>query len=615
MEFLFIEKIILLIVILTSLVLFIFSVRKIIKNILLGRYVNRFDNPGKRLKRFFSQVLFQSKVIKDRPVVGLSHAFVFWGFLCFILGTLNHFATGFGGTILGHGRFYEIFSFFLFIIAILVLLGIISLAVRRYIIRSPWLTYPSFDSAVVISLITILMVSYLIPEVFKGEIMLKINWWIHSLAILVFLDYIPMSKHMHLIACPPNEYFKSFSISNIVPLDLDDLDKEDFGINVIQDSSWKDILDGYACILCGRCTEQCPANISSKELNPREIALGIKYAAHIKENREKPIVENTIPSKVLWQCTTCGACETICPTGVEHLPKIIGLRRYQAAESQFPSEASAVFKGLEKNFNPWNYSPETRNDLLEKDKIPIYKKEGTEYLLWMGCFANYDQDYQRVLTALLNIFSKAQVNYGVLEQEMCCGEPSRRLGNEFLFQTLAKENIEILNNLNVKKIITACPHGYRVFHEDYRDFGGNFEVIQHSIFINDLIKNGYLKIKTDNNNSAIYHDPCYLSRYAHIIDEPRDAIRATGTQLKELKREKLKSFCCGAGGGTFFLEETEGTRVNHLRCDEIIEKKENLVISACPFCRTMLKDGFADKEHDEKISILDLAEYINKNVI
>jgi len=615
MDFSLIEQIALSVILLVSLVLFIIHARKIIKNIRKGAYVNRFNNGTKRLKRFILQVLFQSKVIKDRPLVGISHAFVFWGFIFFILGTINHFAIGFGGTILGHGVFYEIFSAILTVVAIFVLIGILSLAVRRYIVRSPWLTYPSFDSAIVITLITILMVTYLIPEISENEEILKACWWIHSLGILIFLDYIPMSKHLHLIACPLNEYFKSFTLSNILPLDLEDFEKEDFGINLIKDASWKDILDGYACILCGRCTEQCPANNSEKELNPREIVLSMKYAAHIKENTENPIIENLLPAKILWQCTTCGACESICPTGIEHLPKIIGLRRYQVAESNFPSEASTIFKGLEKNFNPWNYNPQNRNDLIENLSIPFYKKDNTEYLLWMGCFSNYDQDYQKSLSALVNILLKGQVNFGVLDQELCCGEPARRLGNELLFQTLAKENIENLNNLNVKKIITACPHGFRILSEEYRDFAGNFEIIHHSVMIKNLIDSGKLKLKNNNSKSIVYHDPCYLSRYSEIMEEPRNAIKKTGTSIKELKKTRMKSFCCGAGGGTFFLEETEGKRVNHMRCNEIIQTRESKVVTSCPFCKAMLKDGFADKGYEEKITVMDIAEIINDNLI
>ncbi|RKY83519.1 [Fe-S]-binding protein, partial [candidate division KSB1 bacterium] len=562
MEFLLFEKIILLILILLSIIIFLLQVRKIINNLRLGKYENRFDKAGKRLKRFLSQVIFQSKVISNRPIVGFSHALVFWGFLFFLLGTLNHFATGFGGTLFGYGLFNEIYSSILTIISILVLIGIISLAVRRYIIKSPWLTYPSPESGIIISLIGILMVTYLILRFYHNGTVLKTSWWIHSITILFFLDYIPMSKHLHLMVCPFNEFFKSFTLAEIRPLDLENLEKEDFGINLISDFSWKDILDGYACILCGRCTEQCPAYNSSKELNPREIVLSVKEAVR-KRKIDKPLVENFIPAKVLWQCTTCGACESICPTGVEHLPKIIGLRRFQTAESKFPSEASTVFKNLEKNFNPWNYNPENRNDIIKKLNIPLYKKDETEYLLWMGCFSNYDQEYQKVLSALINVLFAAKVNFGVLEQEKCCGEPARRLGNEFLFQSLVAENIEVLNSLNVKKIITACPHGYRILKEEYKDFNGNFDVFHHSFFIYELIMNGKLKLKHNNEISAVYQDPCYLSRYANITAEPRKIITKTGINLKELKRTKNKSFCCGGGGGTFFLEETEGSRINH----------------------------------------------------
>jgi Fe-S oxidoreductase len=602
-----IERIVLFSAILSAVALFAFAVDRKVRLVKRGAPDNRFDNPAGRFKIFLTHVLGQEQVISGRPLVGFAHGLVFWGFIIFLVGNLNHFAAGFNGSILGHGPLEATVTVFLRIFAVLVLGGIAVLAVRRYVLKPDYLTYPSVESGIIISLITILMVTYLFFPLLGG-IAAKVNWWVHTAAVLFFLIYIPSSKHLHLLVAPFNVFFKAWRFGELCKLDLEDLDKEDFGVNRLADLTWRDLLDSYACILCGRCTEACPANASGKELNPREIIQGIKNGL-VAADFDAAIADNLIPKNVLWQCTTCGACEYLCPTGDEHLRKIIGLRRYQVAESVFPAEAGNIFRGMEKNYNPWNYGAHQRAEFIETAGIPIYEP-GCDYLLFMGCFAGYDTAYRPVIESLVKLFRAAGVKYGVLETELCCGDPVRRLGNEMIYQLLGSENADAIKAAKPPKIVTACPHCMWTLRHDYRDFGLTVEVVHHTALLGELIDSGQLKLPPtggNRDNALVYHDPCYLGRYTGEFLGPRQLLKDSGYKLLEPERTTTKSFCCGGGGGQAFLEESEGERVNHLRVLELAESDASTV-TACPYCRFMLRDGMSDKGLSDKYKVVDIAE-------
>jgi len=605
------EQVVYFLALVVSFSLFALAVGHKLKLVLKGAPENRFDRIGSRIWMFIVYVLGQKKVIGGRPLVGIAHAGVFWGFVVFLVGNLNNFARGFNVSLLGYGGLAQAVTQVLNVFAVIVLVGVISLAVRRYVLRPKYLTYPSVESAVIITLIAILMVTYLLFSVLGGTA-LKVNWWIHTLTVLVFLVYIPASKHLHLMVAPFNVFLKSWRLGELRKLDLEDFEKEDFGVNTLSDLTWRDLLDPFACILCGRCTEACPANVSGKDLEPRQLIQDLK-SGMMAGDFAKPIVGNMVDSKVIWQCTTCGSCEYNCPTGNEHVRKVIGLRRYQVAESNFPPEAANVFRGLEKNFNPWNYGTHLRQEFLESAAIPLYEP-GMEYLLFMGCFANYDQGYRPVVEAMLKVLRSAGVSFGVMENELCCGDPARRLGNEMVFQMLATENVENIKALDPPKILTLCPHCRWTLANDYRDFGLEVEVIHHSQLLPELIKQGRLKLGGQGAGSLVYHDPCYLSRYAGIIEEPRSVLRAAGYDVVEPGRTKDSSFCCGGGGGRLFLEETEGERINHLRVQELADSGKSFA-TACPYCRFMLRDGLADKGWSEKFSVMDLAEAVSERIV
>jgi len=591
-----------------SFIIFFYTFYLKIRLVTSGKPEYRFDRIPKRLWRTISQVLGQSKVLTERPFLGLAHAFILWGFIVFIIATLEQFFEGFGSTLLGRGDFYSVFSIVLKVFAALELIAVIIIAVRRYIVKPSYLSYPFIDTGVVLLLIGFLMITYLFMG-FHDPVIAKFMWWAHIVLILIFLALIP-TYNLHKLMDPVNVFFKSFRLGKIRTLDLEDLNKEDFGLNTISDYTWKDNLDSLACILCGRCTENCPANISEKTLNPKDIIQDSKDALYAKDN--KPLVGNYIEEKVIWQCTTCGLCEWICPTGNEHLSKIIGLRRYQVAESNFPKEAATVFNGIEKNYNPWNYGFHLKGEFITKNKLPFFT-EDSDYLLFVGCFGTYDQSYQKSILAFIEILRRFNVNFGVLENEFCCGEPARKLGNDMLYQTVAEHNANTIKERGITRIITACPHCYQTLKYDYQDYGLNLNITHHTEFLKDLIDTEELSFKSNNNENFVYHDPCYLAKYNNIMKSPRALMKSVKVNYLEPERTKIKSYCCGGGGGRLFLEEPEGKRINHIRFDELVKISTNIV-SACPYCHTMLNDAAADKEMAEKTNVLDIAEVVLEKI-
>ncbi len=567
---------------------------------------------GARIWRELFQVLFQTKVIKQRPIVGLAHALIFWGFLAFIIVTLNHFIYGFmnfKGNLLGECGLSHTVKSIVAVFAGLVILGITTLFIRRFFIRPEALGKKlSIGSGLVALFIEILMITYLLdyfkvfPEHSTGSI---INWWVHSFFILAFLVLIPHSKHLHLVFGPFTLFLKDLELARIKPLDIE---KEEIGVEKLSDLDKHSVLGALTCVECGRCYDHCPARGTGKVLDPKQWMLDIRAGLLKDPGMGNP--GEVLNFEMIWQCTTCGACTYQCPVGIDQVIPIIGFRRGFVSNGEFPAPMRPLFDNLERSGNPWKYQPQEALDFIEEADIPIY--DGQEYLFWMGCMGRYDADYRKVSRAFANLLKKAGVSFGVLPDEKCTGDAARRAGNEFLYIMLAEENIERLNGIKSRKIITTCPHCLRTLNE-YKDMelDKSFEIIHHSTFINNLINAGKIDLVVENRENVVYHDACYLSRYLAPkgYREPRLLLNNTGANLIEAKRIRDTSFCCGAGGGMLFTEETEGTRINHERMEELMATGAKTIATSCPFCKLMLKDAINDKGI-EGLEVKDLVEFL-----
>ncbi len=559
---------------------------------------------GSRIWRLFTEVLLQTKVISQRPLPGLAHAFVFWGFGAFILVTLNHAATGFGFSLLhrqqGIGLIYWWFAFFF---AVLVVISITGLFIRRFIIKPKWLEPLSYESGVIAGLILVLMLTF-IPGWWYPEQTPAGHWfwWIHTAALLLFLPLIPHTKHLHLVLSPLTIFLKRNGFSQIPPLAGD----EDFGLNTGKDISQLTALQAYSCVECGRCTEHCPANNTGKELNPKLIVLGLRdYLNEQGNTGELPIVGTTISQTALFQCTTCGACEWQCPVGIEHLPLIVGLRRSEVNTGRWEDDhGTKLFLNLERQGNALGFSPAERNKFIDKQQLPWF--DGTqEYCLWLGCMGGYDPRGREIISAFAAVMRHLNTSFGVLRKEKCTGDPVRRLGNDLLFGQLAEVSLEALRQEGVKKIVAICPHCVRTIAEDWKEFGEAIEIEHHSEFMarfQDQLP------KQQNNQSVVFHDPCYLGRYRNVYEQPRDVIRQTVTVI-DPPRTRERSFCCGAGGGVVFLGEETGNRVNHARAQELADTGAEIVGTACPFCQSMFRDAFSTAESSSP-ALLDVAQIV-----
>ncbi len=489
----------------------------------------------------------------------------------------------------------------------------------------------------------------------------EVYFWVHWLVILTFLVLIPRSKHLHLLGAMPNVFFRNFGPKGALPhMDFEALEEagaESFGVSRAEEFTWKQILDSYACTECGWCNEYCPANLTDKPLKPRETLHGIKenilergkvlraalpkererlakeepdmdpeerereaWAAAVEQADEqcKPLIsedpdEGWISHEVLWSCTTCGACQAHCPVLIEHVSSWVDMRRYLVlTEAEFPTELASTFRNLENNSNPWGISSSYRYDWAEGLDVPLYDGDEHEYLFFVGCAGCTDDRDKKVSRALVEVLNAAGVSYGVLgTEERCCGDPARRAGNEYLYQEMAQENIELFKDKQVKKIVTACPHCFNTLANEYPQLGGSFEVIHHSVLIEQLMAQGKLKVSAEQKRKVVFHDSCYLGRWNDIYDEPRKVLEAIpGVELTEHWRSRDKGFCCGAGGGRMWMEENTGKRINLERTDQLLETGADTVAVACPFCMTMIDDGVKDRQKEDHVKVLDIAELV-----
>ena len=549
---------------------------------------------GPRIRELVWEVMLQAKVIRERPLPGLAHAFVFWGFCAFALVTLNHIAIGFGVGFLTPGGFYfQLAAVF----AVLVAISITGLYIRRFMIRPKWLGELSYQSGVIAFLILILMVTYL----FSLALDTKFLWWAHTAALLIFLPLIPHTKHLHLVLSPFSIFFSRGGFAKIPPLAGDD----DFGLATGKDLTQIAALQSYSCVECGRCTEHCPANNTGKILDPKQIALGVRgYLNEFGPASDEPLFGKHLSQEAAFQCTTCGACEYQCPVGVEHLPIIVGLRRGAVNTGQWDDNyGTKLFLALERNGNALGFSSAERDKFIAKEQLPIF--DGTQdYCLWLGCMGAYDPQGREIIAAFARVMKHLGTTFGVLQKEKCTGDPARRLGNDLVFQQLAESNLETLKQSRAKKIVSICPHCVRTISTDYQEYGQAPPIEHHSEFMARHID----RLPQSSGENIVYHDPCYLGRYRNVYDEPRAVLSRSG-QVIDPPRARERSFCCGAGGGLAFLGEEQGERVSHNRARELAATGAGTVAAACPFCNTMFRDALAAVSPSPP-KLLDIAQIV-----
>jgi Fe-S oxidoreductase len=559
---------------------------------------------GPRIRKVLWEVAAQGLVIAQRPLPGLAHAFVFWGFCVFALVTLNHFAEGFGLGFLSDGGVSRFYFLFAGAFAVAVAISIAGLAFRRFVVRPKWLEPLSPESGLIAFLIFALMITYLarfwVPE---GSAAGWAVWWAHTLLLLSFLPLIPGTKHMHLVLSPLTVFLERDGFSRIPPLVGD----EDFGLDTGKDLTRIASLQAYSCVECGRCTEHCPANSTGKILNPKEIILGTRhYLQEFGPKSGEPLLGKHLSMEAAFQCTTCGACEFQCPVGIQHLPLIVGLRRGAVNTGKWDnSHGGDLFNTLERQGNALGFPPSEREKFIAKSSLPYF--DGTqEYCLWMGCLGSYDPNGRKILLALVEVLGYLKISFGVLRQEKCNGDPARRLGNDYLFGELAQGNLEQIREAGVKKMVSICPHCVRTMGVDWKEHGGSVAIEHHTELLARY--RDKLPLDTSAQKSMVYHDACYLGRYRGVYDEPREVMARFG-QVVDPPRARERGFCCGGGGGLMFLGEESGKRVNLERAQELVATGASVVAAACPFCNSMLRDGLAAATADPP-ELLDVAQIV-----
>lgn len=623
-----------------------------------GKPEYRLDNIPGRIGSLLSYGLFHRRILKE-PYHGINHFMVFWGFIFLFLGTFlifvqEDFTRLLFDVVFLRGSFYIVYSFVLDLFGLGAVIGVVLIAFRRYVFKPDRLDNRPEDLFALLLILLVLLTGFLSeglriavtrPEFEKysfvgwwiGELFYApgvseaslrsfhaVVWWVHMLLAFSFIGLIVSTKFLHLITSALNQFFRSFApLGEIRPIE-DIEEQEIFGVEKCRDFTWKQLLDLDACTRCGRCQDNCPAYLSEKPLSPKKVILDLKtelLAAGSNpgsegnaEDQAEPLAGTAVTEDELWACTTCGACHQACPVFIEVIDKVVDLRRYLVLmESRFPQEVMLFFKNVETNFNPWAMGSDTRADWAKDQDVPtVAGKRNVDYLFWVGCAGSFDDRNKKVTRSLARILQKAGVSFGILgTEETCCGETARRLGNEYLAQILMQKNIELFESYGIKKIIATCPHCYNTFKNEYYQFGGHYEVHHHVELLLELLREGRLQLTTDLDMTAVYHDSCYLGRHNGIYSAPRELLADAGnTRLVEMDRTGELSYCCGAGGGRMWMEETLGRRINHIRIEEAASTEASVVATACPYCLTMLWDGVKDKGLEDSLQVFDVTELI-----
>ncbi|WP_078414447.1 (Fe-S)-binding protein [Priestia abyssalis] len=673
--------------------LFVYLIRTRMAYIKLGKKVE-FDRKFKeRFDKVWVNVFGQKKLLKDKKS-GIIHVMFFYGFILVQLGAIDFIIKGLApGYHLPLGPLYPAFTFFQEIVTLLILVAVVWAFHRRYIEKLVRLKR-GFKSGLVLLFIGGLMLSVLFgngmsmiwhhhdlssSEPVASSIaflfgslneavaiaFFYIAWWIHLLFLLAFLVYVPQSKHAHLIAGPANVFFNRLSNpGKLEKIDFEDETQETFGVGKIEDFTQHQLIDLYACVECGRCTNMCPATGTGKILSPMDLILKLRdhltdkgaaitsrapwvpapAFANTRGNQlammaagkgatesaaaaayNPSLIGEVITEEEIWACTTCRNCEDQCPVMNEHVDKIIDLRRYLVlTEGKMDAEAQRAMTNIERQGNPWGLNRKEREswrEAREDVSVPTVKelsKQGKEfeYLFWVGSMGSYDNRSQKIALSFAKLLNEAGVEFAILgNKEKNSGDTPRRLGNEFLFQELAAKNIEEFEKNGVTKIVTIDPHAYNIFKNEYPDFGLTAEVYHHTELLAKLVKEGKLKPAYEVDETITFHDSCYLGRYNEVYDPPRDILTSiSGVKLVEMERNRETGMCCGAGGGLMWMEETTGNRINVARTEQALTVNPTVISSGCPYCLTMLSDGTKAKEVDETVHTYDVAELLEKAV-
>ncbi len=650
-----------------ALFLFLRRVFRLFAMVLLGRAEHRFDRMLDRMKSVLLFGLGQKRVIEEP--FGVNHFFLFWGFILLqlivnsefiVAGFFPEFSLSFLGDIL-----YPAILFVADVTSFLVLLVVIIAAIRRMFFKPPHVER-SLEAFFILALVALLMaanfglhissmlsgegtgeyepISRLLAVPFAGHgtqflwlVAGRIFWWLHAVVLLTFLVYIPYSKHLHILTALFNCFFRRFGFVSSLPA-MRFRKGERFGVSKITQFTWKDLLDFFSCTECGRCADACPATNTGKVLNPKEVILAGK--ANLLQNGSEilaarggdtvaPADERTpvsipliaaahhasVAPEAIWDCTTCGACVEKCPVFIEQFPKLLAMRRHLVMENaDFPPELVNLFQNLEQRSNPYGIAPADRFRWASDFDVPMLAaRQDVEYLFYIGCVASFTSRMKSIMASLIEALRKASISFAILgKEEQCCGDPLRRLGNEYLFDKFARSNVALFKKYGVKKILTLCPHCYSTFKNDYKEFGADFEVVHHTQLLSELVKAGELRVQDGfRDERIVFHDSCYLGRYNSVYDEPRFLLReATGSFPLEMDKNRRESFCCGAGGGRMWMEESSGTRINAERTRQALRLDPTVVATCCPYCLTMFEDGIKDEKAEGRVRVLDIAEIL-----
>lgn len=638
--------------------------------------VNRLDRIPERLWGVVQYALAQQRMFKD-PYAGVFHIMIFSGFMILAIRTISLYVLAYAPDTF-YAVFTSVPGLIYIaakdIIEPIVLVGVSLALYRRIVVKPNRLTY-SGEAIFILGMIATLMLTDLFydaaefalaaadPSYPHAEALNKLrlwspasglaltpmfegmsagflhgfgalNYYVHIATVLVFLNFLPYGKHFHVITAIPNVFFRNLNPPGALSM-IDDLEgrverEENIGAGRIEDYSWKDILDMYTCTECGRCQAACPAWATDKPLSPKKLIndqrdhlyektdFVLAHSQGTKDDWSGPaMIGPVISQEVIWSCTTCRNCETACPVMIDHVDRIVNMRRYLVTNlSEFPHELTRTFQGIERNGNPWNLGADKRHDWAEGLNVRFLdENETAEYVYWVGCAASYDDRNKKIAQAMIRIFNEAGLDYGVLPEEMCNGDTARRAGNEYLFQIMAQQNIENLKNHKTTKIVAHCPHCLNTLKNEYPQLGGNWEVVHSTQLINELLAQGKIKVNPLTGEGGVtFHDPCYLGRHNGFYDSPRQLVQlTTGQAIQEAARSRDNAMCCGAGGARMWMEEA-APRVNTRRYEQLMETGAKTIAVSCPFCMTMIDD--ANKQSGrEDVKVLDVVELVDRALL
>ncbi len=618
----------------------------------------RFSNLAARLFFVLREVFFQTKV-RQKRFPGLIHAFSFYSFLVLVMTTSVVALDYDFGTSLFQGYFYVLLTVAAEAAGVAILVGICAAVWRRYVTRPATLEAKAPDAWGFALLALIIFTGFLaealrivvagdpwqglsfiacaISPLFAGldagagATLHAAVWWVHAVLAFVWIAAIPYTHYRHLLALPANAFFsKRKPAGELARVDIDALveseafDEEDFsiGVGTIRDLTWKQRLDGDACVECGRCEEACPAFLAGRPFSPKKLIVATRDLTRTIDESEgeaddsAEIVGNAFGEDFVWHCLTCMACTEACPAYIAHVDTFVDIRRNEISmKGRAPEDVSRVVRSMEVQGNPFG-SQITRGDWVKSLGVRVIEDgESCDVLYWVGCLTTFDEDKRQIATDLIGVLDKCGIDFGLLgKAEVCCGEPLRVCGDENAFQANARGQVEALNRRNFSTLLVSCPHCYNVLKNEFPQFGGAFNVVHHSELLRDLLRSGKLRPEKANGGKAVFHDPCYLGRYQGIFDAPREVIgKASGSLQVEMTNCRENSFCCGGGGGHFWMETKEGDRIDTMRIREAKEVNAETLVTGCPYCLHMLGDAIKTTNLGREIRVVDLVSYVARH--